>query len=159
MPYLIDGHNLVPHLGLHLADPDDEAKLVAALQRYFARTRRQGTVYFDRQAPGGAAKQTSRHLAVQFIAPPRTADDAIRSHLARLRGEARNWVVVSNDQAVRQAAERAGARHISCGAFAGEVLAAQQAGTSEKPDEALSPEDLAEFERLFRDRDPGTPTS
>jgi len=48
---------------------------------------------------------------------------------------------------------------MSCGAFAGEVLAAQQAGTAEKPDEALSPEDLAEFERLFRDRDTGTPPS
>ncbi len=155
MPYMIDGHNLVPHLGLHLADPNDEAKLAAALQRYFARTRRQGTVYFDRQAPGSQAKTSSRHLAVQFVAPPRTADDAIRSHLARLRGEARNWVVVSNDQAVRHAAERAGARSISCEAFAREVLAAQQAGASEKPDGALSPEDLAEFERLFRARDPG----
>jgi predicted RNA-binding protein with PIN domain len=159
MPYLIDGHNLIPHLGLQLADPDDEAKLAAALQRYFARTRRQGTVYFDRQAPGGAAGASSRHLTVRFVAPPRTADDAIRAHLARLRGEARNWVVVSNDRAVRQAAERAGARWISSGTFAGEVLAARHAGVAEKPDAALSPEDLAEFERLFRERKAGDPPS
>jgi hypothetical protein len=155
MPYLIDGHNLVPHLGLRLTDPDDEAKLTAALQRYFARTRRQGTLYFDRQSPGGAAGLSSRHLTVRFIAPPRTADDAIRAHLGRLRGEARNWVVVSNDRAVRQAAERAGARWISSDAFAGEVRSARQSGASEKPDAALSAEDLAEFERLFRDREAG----
>lgn len=155
MPYLIDGHNLVPHLGLHLADPDDEAKLTAALQRYFARTRRQGTVYFDRRAPGGAATTSSRHLVVRFITPPRTADDAIRAHLSRLRGEARNWVVVSNDQAVRHAAERAGARWVSSGVFASEVRAAGQASAGEKPDAALSPEDLAEFERLFRDAEGG----
>jgi len=155
MPYLIDGHNLIPHLGLQLADPDDEAKLAAALQRHFARTRRQGTVYFDRQAPGGGGGVSSRHLAVRFVAPPRTADDAIRAHLGRLRGEARNWVVVSNDRAVRQSAERAGARWISCQTFAAEVLSSRHAGAPEKPEAALSPEDLAEFERLFRDREAG----
>ena len=29
MPYLIDGHNLIPKVGLHLDSPDDEMELVA----------------------------------------------------------------------------------------------------------------------------------
>jgi predicted RNA-binding protein with PIN domain len=159
MPYLIDGHNLVPLLGLRLSDPEDEAKLTLLLQRYFARTGRQGTVYFDRQAPGGATGTSSRHLAVRFIAPPRTADDAIRAHLSRLRGEARNWAVVSNDQAIRRAAERAGARWLNAAEFAAEVQSARQGGAGEKPEAPLSPDELSEFERLFRDGKQGKPSS
>jgi len=149
MPYLIDGHNLIPHLGLRLADPDDEAKLVIALQRYFARTGRQGTVYFDRQSAGGPAGTSTRHLVVRFVAAPRSADDAIRNHLQRLRGEARNWVVVSNDQAVRRAAGQAGARSMPAGDFAREVRAAASSGSGEKPEGAPTPDEVAEFERLF----------
>jgi predicted RNA-binding protein with PIN domain len=159
MPYLIDGHNLIPLLGLQLSDPNDEAKLELMLQRYFARTGRQGTVYFDRQAPGGATGTSSRHLVVRFVAPPRTADDAIRAHLSRLRREARNWAVVSNDQAMRRAAERVGARWLSAAAFAEEVRSATRAGVAEKPEAPLSSDDLAEFERLFRDGTQGKPSS
>ena len=159
MPYLIDGHNLIPVLGLRLSDPEDEAKLTLMLQRYFARTGRAGTVYFDRQAPGGAAGTSSRHLTVRFIAAPRTADDAIRAHLSRLHGEARNWDVVSNDQAIRHAAGRVGARWVSAAAFAAQLRRALQAGAGEKPEASPSPEELAEFERLFRDRGKGTPSS
>jgi uncharacterized protein len=159
MPYLIDGHNLIPLLGLRLSDPEDEAKLTLLLQRHFARTGRQGTVYFDRQAPGGASGTSSRHLAVRFIAPPRTADDAMRAHLSRLKGEARNWVVVSNDQAIRRAAERAGAHWLSATEFAAVVRSARQEDMGEKPEASLSPSELSEFERLFRDRRRGKPSS
>jgi hypothetical protein len=152
MPYLIDGHNLVPHLGLRLSDPDDEAKLTLLLQRYFARTGRKGTVYFDHQAPGGATGSSSRHLAVHFVRPPRTADHAIQDDLSRLGAEARNWTVVSNDQAIRRVAERVGARWLSAAAFAKELGRALQTSGSEKPDASLSPGDLAEFEQLFRER-------
>ena len=151
MPYLIDGHNLIPLLGLRLSDPEDEAKLSLLLQRYFARTGRNGTVYFDHQAPGAATGISSRHLTVRFIAPPRSADDAIRAHVSRLHGEARNWTVVSNDQAIRRAAERAGTRWLSASAFAAEVQTACRANEAEKPEASQSPEDLAEYERLFRD--------
>ncbi len=155
MPYLIDGHNLIPLLGLRLSDADDEAKLALMLRRHFARTGRTGTVYFDRSAPGGTAGESSRHLIVRFVAPPRTADDAIRAHLNRLRREAPNWVVVSNDLAIRRAAELAGARWLSALAFAAEMRSVLSAGAAEKPDALISAEDLAEYERLFRDRSTG----
>jgi len=159
MPYLIDGHNLIPRLGLRLSDPDDEAKLTLLLQRYFARTGHKGTVYFDRRTPGGATGISSRHLTVRFIAPPRTADDAIRAHLSRLHGEAHNWAVISDDQAIRRSAERAGARWLSAAAFAAEVRSARRGSESEKPEASLSPDDLAEFERLFRAGKHGEPPS
>ena len=31
MPYLIDGHNLIPKMGLKLADLDDEMQLIELL--------------------------------------------------------------------------------------------------------------------------------
>jgi hypothetical protein len=34
MPYLIDGHNLIPKLGLRLDSMDDEQELIAILQEY-----------------------------------------------------------------------------------------------------------------------------
>lgn len=40
MPYLIDGHNLIPKIGLRLSEPDDELELIRLLQD-FARLRRQ----------------------------------------------------------------------------------------------------------------------
>ncbi|MBM3122283.1 MAG: NYN domain-containing protein [Chloroflexi bacterium] len=152
MPHLIDGHNLIPHTGLKLADPNDEGKLTAMLLRYFARTGRSGTVYFDGKASGAPAGGSSRHLTVRFVAAPRTADDAIRAHLARLGAEARNWVVVSNDQAVRQAATRAGARAVTSSDFARDLRSAASPAADEKPEGGLTPDELDEFERLFRDR-------
>jgi predicted RNA-binding protein with PIN domain len=152
MPYLIDGHNLIPHTGLRLEDPNDEAKLTAMLLRYFARSGQSGTVYFDGQAPGAPAGGSSRHLTVRFVAPPRTADDAIRAHLDRLGAGARNWAVVSNDQAVRRAATQAGARPIASGEFARSLRSAASPAADEKPEGGLTPEEIAEFERLFRDR-------
>ena len=34
MPYLIDGHNLIPKLGLRLDLPDDEMQLIGILQEF-----------------------------------------------------------------------------------------------------------------------------
>lgn len=153
MPYLIDGHNLIPVIGLSLSDPHDEAKLVSLLTRYFARTRRTGTVYFDRRAPGAPQGSSTRHLRVHFVASPRTADDEIRSHLSRLRGDAHNWVVVSSDQMVRNAARRAGARWLSAPAFAAELGTALAAHGTEKPEPSCSADELARLEQMFLDRD------
>jgi uncharacterized protein len=154
MPFLIDGHNLIPALGLRLSDPQDEAKLTTLLTRFFARTGRTGTVYFDRRASGGTPGASSRHLSVRFVAPPRTADDAILAHLARLRGDSRNWTVVTSDQSLGRAAGRAGARWVSTAAFAIELQNALASSGEEKPEASLSPDELAAFEKLFRDREP-----
>ena len=41
MPYLIDGHNLIPKLGLRLDSMDDEMELIAILQEFCRVERRQ----------------------------------------------------------------------------------------------------------------------
>ncbi len=60
MPLLIDGHNLIGHSpDLSLSDPNDEAKLIARLRRYVARTDRQVTVVFDTNPTGRASSRSS----------------------------------------------------------------------------------------------------
>jgi len=53
MPYLIDGHNLIPKMGLRLEDFDDELALMEQLNEFCRLSRRgQVEVYFD-NAPIG----------------------------------------------------------------------------------------------------------
>lgn len=154
MPYLIDGHNLIGQMPeIDLADPEDEARLTAALVAFAARTGREVHVYFDQRAPGAPRSHRQGRLHVRFVTPPRTADDAIRDHLRRLGGEARNWTVVSSDHRVQQAARQAGARVLSGAAFSRELLAGPGPGDpadAEKPEGIQSPEELAYWEELFR---------
>ena len=42
MPYLIDGHNLIPEIGLQLDSCDDEPELVKRLNLYCRLSRRTG---------------------------------------------------------------------------------------------------------------------
>jgi hypothetical protein len=42
MPYLIDGHNLIPKIpGMNLGDVDDETQLIEMLQEFCRRRRKQ----------------------------------------------------------------------------------------------------------------------
>jgi hypothetical protein len=52
MPYLIDGHNLIPKLGLRLDSMEDEMELVSILQEFCRLEDRQVEVYFDGAPPG-----------------------------------------------------------------------------------------------------------
>jgi len=156
MPFLIDGHNLIPHLaGLSLDDPEDERLLVERLRLFAVRSRRRITVYFDHRAPGGGRGLTSGTVTVHFVARPSTADDAIRRHLERLRGEARNWTVVSSDNEVRRSAGLAGARWLSAQAFAQLLAGGRQAETDdEKPEVPADPKEIARWESLFLPKKP-----
>jgi len=157
MPFLIDGHNLVPFVpGLSLDDPDDEAHLVQRLRQFAARTRRRITVYFDRRAPGNAHNLSGAGVTVRFVAAPETADEAIRRHLERLRREALNWTVVSSDAEVRGFAERAGASWMSAPDFARRLAGPGRPDVaSDKPDRPPDSAEVQEWERLFAQRKPG----
>ena len=112
------GHNLIPHVrGLSLEQLDDEQALIARLEAFFQRERKQAVVYFDR-AQLESGDYRSAFLQVHFVRLPAIADTAILAHLRRLGGEARNWVVVSSDGSVRNGAKKAGARAMSSAAFA-----------------------------------------
>ncbi len=156
MPYLIDGHNLIPALGLRLDDPNDEAQLIALLRRFTARTGKPVTVYFDRRAPGASQPPDAGGLTIRFISRPATADSAIRRHLARLRAQAPNWTVVTSDREVQSQARLAGAGVLSAPAFARRMQATGQAGPAgEKPEVRLTEAELIELEREFTRRRSG----
>ncbi|HLB64903.1 MAG TPA: NYN domain-containing protein [Anaerolineales bacterium] len=151
MPYLVDGHNLIPSIpGLRLSDPDDESQLIGLLQAFCARARTRVTVYFDRGVLGPALTPGGGGVTVRFVRLPRTADEAIAAHLNRLGGEARNWTVVSSDGEVRSAARRAGARALTSPAFALRLSPAAPSQAREKPEAPANKEEVAYWERQFR---------
>ena len=53
MPYLIDGHNLIPCMhGMSLDQLDDEMRLIDILEPYFRKIRKKATIFFDRGSAG-----------------------------------------------------------------------------------------------------------
>jgi uncharacterized protein len=122
MPYLIDGHNLIPKMGLRLDSLDDEIELVRLLQEFCRLTRKTVEVYFDNASPGQPVKRKLGAVTAYFVQRPLIADEAIRLRLKKLGREARNWAVVSSDHRVQSEARSNGAAVISSDEYAGMVL-------------------------------------
>lgn len=119
MPYLIDGHNLIPYVpGLGLDQLDDEMRLVAIVEKYFRRLRKKAVVYFDRGQPGNKPAIRRGFVIVRFVRPPMIADQAINGQLKNLGSAAKNYIVVSSDQEVVSFATERGARTLSSLEFA-----------------------------------------
>ncbi len=154
MPYLIDGHNLIPKLGLRLDDPDDELELVRLLQD-FARIRRQPVeVYFDGAPAGQAGLRKYGSIKAHFIRQGATADAAIRKRLETMGREARNWTVVSSDHEVQRAAKINQASVLTAEEFRSllqSTLASNAASSTE--DKPLSSREVEEWLRIFREED------
>jgi len=104
MSYLIDGHNLIPKLGLRLDSPDDEMQLIGILQEFCRLQRREAEVYFDGAPAGQARTQKFGIITAHFVRLGTTADSAIKNRLEKLGRAARNWIVVSSDHAVQDSA-------------------------------------------------------
>lgn len=114
MPFIIDGHNLIPHIGgLSLGDIDDETQLVQRLRRFTRQVRTHIEVYFDRAPPGRSRSQRVGRVAVFYVSQSRTADQAIHDRLASLGGEVKNWTVVSSDRGVLHEAKKRQANVLS----------------------------------------------
>lgn len=157
MPYLIDGHNLIPHIeGLSLADPDDEMRLVTVLRRYCQRHGRQVEVFFDKAPPGQAKRRRFGPVVAHFVRQGDSADAAIRRRLQRLGRETPNWTVVSSDREVQAAARGARARSLTSEAFAAEIAAVGEELTDEaraKPE--MDSQELETWLRLFQQGEAG----
>ena len=151
MSYLIDGHNLIPHLpGLSLSQIDDEMRLVEWLQGYCRKKRRTVEVYFDQAPPGFAAQRKLGMVTAHFVRQGGTADAAIMARLLRLGKSARNYSVVSSDRQVQTAARQAHAQVISSDEFAAELVRLSREGPADTGvEDALSKEELAYWENLF----------
>jgi predicted RNA-binding protein with PIN domain len=156
MSYLIDGHNLIPKLGLRLEDIDDELDLIERLNE-FCRLSRRGhlEVYFDNAPPGPVPSRRSGQVTAYFVRRPTIADQAIRSRLDRLGRTARNWSVVSSDHAVQDAARSHGAKVISSEEFARTVMETLRAGPepSSPNENRMSDRELEEWMKLFDNKD------
>ena len=152
MPYLIDGHNLIPKVGLRLDSPDDEMELVAILGEFARLKRQQVEVYFDGAPIGYDGTRKLGTVRAHFIRLGQSADSAIRARLNRMEKDARNWIVVSSDREVQSAARVAHAQFISSEEFVKSLReshkSAPRTGVNDKK---LSPAEVDEWLKIFHD--------
>lgn len=138
MSYLIDGHNLIPHVaGIQLGDLDDELALIRRLVHFAGLRRSSLEVYFDRGQPGKPARERYGRVRVHFVREGKTADRAIRDRLAALGKGAKNWRVVSSDREVVREARAHRAQVIGSAEFARQLASR---GRSPEPDPEGGPE-------------------
>lgn len=153
MPYLIDGHNLIPKLGLHLDSFNDEMDLVARLQEFCRIRRARVEVYFDGAPAGQARTRRAGAVTAHFVRQGSSADSAIEVQLAALGKSAKNWSVVSSDHRVQRAAQSVHAAVITSEEFARQIAAAQTERMVEFKGEALlNPDEVDEWLNLFKKR-------
>lgn len=126
MPFLIDGHNLIPHVrGLSLAQLDDELALLELLDGYFKSERKKAIVFFDKAAPGADQDLQRGFVSAHFTRQPLNADKAIRIAVRGLGRAAANYTVVTSDLEVSDNARRLGAKVLSSAEFA-QMLASSE---------------------------------
>jgi predicted RNA-binding protein with PIN domain len=151
MPYLIDGHNLIPKLGLRLDSPEDEMELVAILQEYSRITRRGGMeVYFDGAPAAHAGTRKMVPITAHFVPLGSSADEAIGRRLKKLGKGAKNWTVITSDRRVQAEARAAQAEVISSETFAALLKEARSSTPKPAKDRKLSQEEVEEWMRLFQ---------
>jgi len=149
MPYLIDGHNLIPKLGLRLDSPDDEMELITILQEFARLDRCAVEVYFDGAPAGHAGTRSMGTVKAHFVRLGYSADSAIRSRLQKMGRAAKNWIVVSSDREIHSAARTALANFITSDEFVKLIKLARESAPKPGEDKVLSKNELDEWMRLF----------
>ena len=158
MPYLIDGHNLIPRIpGLSLKDLDDETALIQILQRFAARQGSRIEVYFDRAPHGHADSRSFGSVKAHFIRQGKTADQAIIQKLSQLGPEAKNWTVVTSDREILAEARSSHSKVIKSEEFSKLLRndsSAQSGGRGDKDeDPEVSSGDVQYWLEQFNDND------
>ena len=153
MPYLIDGHNLIPKIGLKLSDPDDEMELIHLLQN-FSRLKRQSVeVYFDGAPSASSGTRKLGTIKAHFISLTSSADSAMRTRLNNMGKSAKNWKVVSSDREVQSAARVNEAKFISSEEFVRllrETLSKQNKKNREE--KSVSAKEVEEWLKVFGEK-------
>jgi hypothetical protein len=152
MPYLIDGHNLIPKLGLRLDAIDDEMELVAILQEFCRLEQKQAEVFFDGAPAAQAGTRKLGAVTAHFVRLGTTADDAIRKRLKTLGRSARNWTVVSSDRQVHAEARATSAEIVSSDSFAGMLKQARNTAPKSDNERKLTQKEIDDWLRLFEER-------
>lgn len=149
MPYLIDGHNLIPKLGLRLDSADDEAELIAILQEFCRLERRQAEVFFDAAPSPHAGTRKLGAVTAHFSPIGASADSAIRNRLKKLGKAAKNWTVVSSDREVQSNARGAQAEVVSSDEFAKTIRKVTDSPQASKGERVVSEKELEEWMKMF----------
>ena len=152
MPYLIDGHNLIPKLGLRLESPDDEMELIAILQEFCRMTRKGADVYFDGAPAPHAGTRKYGSVSAHFVRLGSSADEAIRRRLKSLGKSAKNWTVITSDRQVQAEARAAQAGIITSESFAAMLKQARASAPKGDEKRKLSSEEVDEWLRIFQER-------
>ena len=152
MPYLIDGHNLIPKTGLRLDSVDDEMELITILQEFCRAEGRQVEVFFDGAPASQAGTRKLGAVTAHFVRLGSSADTAIRNRLQKLGRNARNWTVVTSDRQVQAEARARYAEVLSSDAFAAMLKQARDAAPKPGAERKLSPREVDEWLKLFEER-------
>ncbi len=150
---LIDGHNLIGQTpGLSLADPNDEQKLIVMLRQYAARRHARIVVVFDSGNPGGKSKELSGGDVTALFAGSHTIADRILMERIRELKKSGDWVVVSSDREVQQAAQQRKMTVWSSADFAKRMGTApkHEAEPPEPKDSGLTKAEVDEWLQVFK---------
>lgn len=151
MFWIIDGHNLIPHVpSISLRDLDDESKLIEWLLN-FARVEQDTiAVYFDQAPVGQPSIKKFGRVTAHFVRIGKTADQAIAERVQQEGKSAKNATVVSSDQQVQLNARALHAAVISSPEFVRLVIAAsQKKSVTGKPEPNVSLNEVEEWMNLF----------
>jgi predicted RNA-binding protein with PIN domain len=153
---LIDGHNLIAQVpDLSLADPNDEQKLIVMLRHYAARKQARIVVVFDSGTAahaGGKSKELSGGNVTAVFAGSHTIADRILMERIRELKQPGDWVVVSSDREVQQAAQQRKMNVWSSAEFARKMGASPQREVEPPEPKAsgLTQSEVDEWLRLFK---------
>lgn len=158
MPLLIDGHNLIGANvfdDIRLTDEDDEARLVARLRAWKSRYPGKIEVIFDHGiTEGRSAALSGGGVDVRFARNPTDADELIRR---RVRHPKKDLVLVTNDAALRQEAERHNVEVWRADDFIDNMFnpplpkRKRTAEASTDPGDAIRESDVEQWMRFFED--------
>lgn len=153
MPFIIDGHNLIPHIkGISLTEAEDEVALIRVLQEFARVSRKRVEVFFDKAPVGEHGTRKYGNITAHFVHASSTADAAIIKRVRKLGGAASNWTVVSSDREVQRKTAALRARTMPSGEFAGILYKANissAADPSQDADLSLDDDEIAFWEDLF----------
>jgi predicted RNA-binding protein with PIN domain len=152
MHYLVDGHNLIPKLGLRLESMDDEMELVAILQEFCRLGRHQVEVYFDGAPAPHAGTRKLGTVTAHFVLLGKTADNAIRDRVRKMGRSAKTLTIVSSDRQVQADARAAQSEVISSDAFVGTLKHARGAAPKPTNERKLSSQEIEEWLEMFQER-------
>lgn len=150
MPYIIDGHNLIPNIpGINLDDLEDEIELIKIVQSFCVRENKKADIYFDRASTGHSRAKVHGRVTARFVLERETADIAISRHLKRLGLEAKNWTVVSSDAEVCSYAKRSRAKSLSSSEFASQLLSEGNSHSVDRINTKLEKSEIDDWMKLF----------